>query len=114
VLDALSEKHVIIVGDNPTPRFNVPRTLALNGHFEPIHPSTSAGLFHIIYGYPNVKLIELSDALCSEGACPPEQGLRALYSNENHISAYTANTIVTAFLKDRLSGIMPATSPATR
>jgi peptidoglycan/LPS O-acetylase OafA/YrhL len=114
VLDALSEKHVIIVGDNPTPRFNVPRTLALNGHFEPIHPSTSAGLFHIIYGYPNVKLIELSDALCSEGACPPEQGLRALYSDENHISAYAANTIVTAFLKDRLSGIMPATSPATR
>ena len=114
VLDALKEKHVIIVGDNPIPGFNVPRALALNGSFEPIQPSTAPDLFHISYDYPNVKIIELSDALCSQGVCPLEHGLHALYSDGNHISAYAANTIITEFLKDRLSGIMPATSQATR
>ena len=113
VLDALKEKHVIIVGDNPSPGFNVPRTLAFNSSFEPIHPRLSPDLFHIIYSYPNAKLVELSDALCSQNACPPNLGLHALYSDGNHISAYAANTIITMFLKDRLSGIMPAASQAT-
>jgi peptidoglycan/LPS O-acetylase OafA/YrhL len=107
VLDALKSKHVIIVGDNPTPGFNVPRTLALNGKFKPIRPNSLPSVFRITQNYPNVELIELSDALCSEGVCPPQQGLHALYSDGNHISDYTANTIVTTFLKERITGIMP-------
>ena len=107
VFDTLKEKHVIVVGDNPNAGFNVPWTLALNGKFEPIRPNILPNVFHIIYDYPNVKLVELSDSLCSQGVCPPEQGSRALYSDGNHISAFAANTIITAFLKGRLSGTMP-------
>ena len=78
--------------------------MAILSRFTQAHPPES---FRINYNYPNVELVELSDALCSQNACRPDHGLHALYADGNHISTYAANTIITAFLKDRLSDIMP-------
>ncbi len=107
LLDNLKEKYVIIVGDNPIPGFNVPKVLALNGSFKLIQPSSLPYAFKVCEDAPNVKLIELSDALCAGGKCPPQQGLRSLYGDGNHISAYAADTVITAFLREQLSRLAP-------
>ena len=113
-LDKLRDKHVLIVEDNPSPGFNVPWILAMKGAALPIRPSELPESFHVVRDYPNVQLVKLSDALCLGDDCPPTKGGHALYADDNHISAYAANTIVTVFLKNRLSGIFPAPSNAAR
>ena len=112
VLDALDTKKVILIGDNPTPKFFVARTLALNLPLKEIRPSASPESFRIIRDYPNAKLIELSEALCRDNNCPPSQSSSALYADSNHLSVYAVKTIVTPFLKGKLSGIMPGSSEA--
>ena len=111
-LDKLRAKHVLIMGDNPSPGFNVPWTLARNGAAPPFRPSKLPESFHVIRNYPNVQLVNLSEAFCLGNDCPPAKGGHALYADGDHISAYAANTIVTVFLKNRLSGIFPAAPEA--
>jgi peptidoglycan/LPS O-acetylase OafA/YrhL len=113
-LDKLRDRHVFIVEDNPSPGFNVPWILAMKGAALPIRPSKLPESFHVVRDYPNVQLVKLSDALCLGDDCPPTKGGHALYADDNHISAYAANTIVSVFLKNRLSGIFPASSNAAR
>jgi len=107
LLTELKDKYVIIVGDNPTPEFNVPKVLALNGSFNLIKPNELPNPFKIGRDSSNVKLLELSDALCSRGKCPLRDGQRALYADGNQISAYAANTVITAFMKEQFSRLAP-------
>lgn len=114
VLDGLKSKMVYIIGDNPTPGFDVSWKLALGGAPPPIHPNRLPAVFKIIDQYPNVKVLNLSDALCSGDLCAPAIGSHALYVDGHHISDYAANTIITRYLKDKLPEDILATASVTR
>lgn len=103
VMSKLTHKEVVVLGDTPTPGFNVPWTLALGGEHEAIQPAADPSWFSALAAYPNVRVARLSEALCNAGECAAQFDGSAVYSDRNHLSEFAARRLVAPFIQSKLA-----------
>jgi hypothetical protein len=98
-------RQIIILDDNPVPGFDVPWALALaersGQSIQPI-PEPAPNRELQLPNHPNVRVINLSLAMCRGGLCPPALNGQALYHDKDHVSEFATRHVIAPFLAPRL------------